>query len=309
MSLSVRGMTAFVALTDAGSFSGAAERLGLTPSAMSKMIARLEDHLGTRLVQRTTRRMQLTDVGIAYAQHARRILEEIDTLDREIQSRDVQPRGTLRVSAASVLGHVRVLPIVIAFQESNPEIKVHLDLSDRVVDMIEERIDVAIRTTTKPPPSFVARKLDDDRRVLCATPQYIERRGIPETPDALASHDCVLCTARQPYDTWYLRSAEGEPTVRPVHVNGRLTVGNMFSLRDAVLAGFGIADLPKYLVEDDLQAGRLVSILPALVVDDRSIYALYAPSPFLPVKVRAFVDALRRGFRTREALRTLPIEP
>ena len=300
MSLSVRGMTAFVALTDAGSFSGAAERLGLTPSAMSKMIARLEDHLGTRLVQRTTRRMQLTDVGIAYAQHARRILEEIDTLDREIQSRDVQPRGTLRVSAASVLGHVRVLPIVIAFQESNPEIKVHLDLSDRVVDMIEERIDVAIRTTTKPPPSYIARKLDDDRRVICATPGYLERRGIPRAPDELTSHDCVLCTARQPHDTWYLRAAEGGSTVRPVHVNGRLTVGNMFSLRDAALAGFGIADLPQYLAEDDLKAGRLISILPEFVVNERSIYALYAASPFLPIKVKAFVDVLRRGFRTKE---------
>src|SRR5882672_4921783 len=205
--LSVRGMAAFVALTDAGSFSGAAERLGLTPSAMSKVIARLEDHLGARLVQRTTRRMQLTDLGIAYAQHARRILEDIDTLDREIQSQDLRLRGTLRVSAATVLGQVRVLPIVIAFQETNPEVKVQFDLSDRVVDMIEERIDIAVRTTTKPPPSFVARKLDDDVRILCATADYLARRGTPESPDDLISHDCVLCTARQPFDTWYLRAA------------------------------------------------------------------------------------------------------
>jgi DNA-binding transcriptional LysR family regulator len=297
--LTVRGMTAFVTLADAGSFSGAAERLGMTPSAMSKIIGKLEQHLGARLVQRTTRKMQLTETGLVYAEHARRILEEIETLDREAQSRDVQPRGTLRITAPTVLGHVRVLPIVIEFQDENPEIKVHLDLSDRVVDLVEERIDVGIRTTTKPPPSFVARKLDDDVRVLAASPVYLERRGNPRTPDDLGAHDCIVCAARQPFDTWYFRTAPSSDNVRTVHVDGRLTVSNTFALRDAALAGLGIADLPRYLVTDDLREGRLVSVLPAFVLSERSVYALYAPSRFLPAKVRTFVDALRRGFRKK----------
>ncbi len=298
-SLTVRGMAAFVALTETGSFSAAAGRLGLSPSAMSKMISRLEEHLGARLVQRSTRRMQLTDVGVAYAQHSRRILEDIDALDREIQSRDVRARGTLRVSAATVLGHVRVLPIVIAFQEANPEIKLHLDLSDRVVDMIEERIDVAVRTTAKPPPSFVAKKLDDDVRVICATPRYLERRGTPKTPDHLAEQDCILCTARQPFDTWYFRGV-AESNLHAVHVDGRLTLGSTLALREAVLADFGIAEIPKYLIEEELRTGRLVSILSEFVANERSVYAIYAPSRFLPAKVRAFVEALQRGFRLKE---------
>src|SRR5260221_10263064 len=159
---SVRGMIAFVALVDAGSFSAAADRLGLKPSSVSKLIARLEDYLGVRLVQRTTRTMQLTEVGQSYLASARRILEDIGAIEREIQSKDPRPRGLLRVTAPSVLGHVRVLPAVLAFQRDNPELKVHLDLSDRVVDLVGEGIDVAIRMTSAPPQSFVARKLDDD---------------------------------------------------------------------------------------------------------------------------------------------------
>jgi len=167
---SLRGMIAFVVLVDAGSFSAGAARLGLKPSSMSKLISRLEDYLGARLVQRTTRTMQLTDVGRSYLTSARRILEDIGSVEREIQNHDPRPKGLLRVTAPSVLGHVRVLPIVLRFQRENPGLRVHLDLSDRIVDLVGEGIDVAIRMTSKPPASFVARKLDDDLRVLCASP-------------------------------------------------------------------------------------------------------------------------------------------
>jgi LysR family transcriptional activator of dmlA len=296
---SLRGMIAFVALVDAGSFSAAADRLKLTPSGVSKLIARLEEYLGVRLVQRTTRKMQLTEVGQSYLTSARRILEEIATMEQEIQSADPRPKGTLRVTAPSVLGHARVLPVVLAFQRENPELMVHLDLSDRVVDLVGEGIDVAIRMTSAPPPSFIARKLDDDLRVLCASPDYLERRGTPRTPDDLASHDCLLFTADQPGGTWRFRCAPKNEALTTQEVSGRLTVGNTLSLREAALAGFGIADLPRYLVDADLRTGRLVSVLPRFVINERSIFAVYAPSRFIPPKVRMFVDALQKAFRKK----------
>ncbi len=295
----VRGMAALVTLAEAGSFSSAADRLGITPSAMSKLVARLEDRLGTRLVQRTTRKMQLTEAGVGYAIHARRILEDIDTVDREIQSRDPRPRGTLRVTAPAVLGHVRVLPVVIAFQRENPDVKVRLDLSDRVVDMVEEGIDVAVRMMAEPPLALVARKLDDDARVLCARPDYLERRGHPRSPDDLSSHECIVFAAGPSSDVWRFRCAPKSADLRTVQVSGRLSVGSTLSLRDAALGGLGIADLPRYLVEDDLRTGKLVSVLPRFIINERSVFALYAPSPFVPTKVRAFVEALRLGFRRK----------
>jgi LysR family transcriptional activator of dmlA len=293
---SLRGTVAFVALVDAGSFSTAADRLGLTPSSVSKLIARLEAHLGVRLVQRTTRTMQLTEAGQTYLENARRILEEIGAVEREIQNADPRPRGLLRVTAPSVLGHVRVLPIVFAFQRKNPDLKVHLDLSDRIMDPIGEGMDVAIRMTSAPPPSYVARKLDDDSRVLCASPSYLEQRGTPRSPGDLASHDCVLFTADNPGTTWQFRKAPKSDDVTSLNVSGRLTVGSILSLRDAALAGVGIADLPRYLVQEDVRKGRLVSVLPRFVVNERSVFALYAPSRFTPQKVQLFVEALVRGF-------------
>jgi LysR family transcriptional activator of dmlA len=293
---SLRAMVVFVALVDAGSFSTAAERLGLTPSSVSKLVARLEESLGVRLVQRTTRTMQLTEAGQTYQERARRILDSIGILEGEIQSADPRPRGLLRVTAPSVLGHVRVLPIVFAFQRENPDLKVQLDLSDRIVDPIAEGMDVAIRMTSVPPASFVARKLDDDIRVLCASPDYLERRGNPRLPGDLTTHDCILFTAEQPGATWQFRKSPKASDVTSLSVSGRLTVGSILSLRDAALAGAGIADLPRYLVLDDLRKGRLVSVLPRFVVNERSVFALYARSRFTPRKVQLFVDALVQGF-------------
>jgi DNA-binding transcriptional LysR family regulator len=293
-------MAALVALADAGSFSAAAMRLDLTPSSMSKLISGLEDYLGVRLVQRTTRTMQLTDVGQTYLASARRILEDIGSLEREIQNLDPRPKGLLRVTAPSVLGHVRVLPVILRFQRENPDLRVRLDLSDRVVDLVGEGIDVAIRMTTSPPASFVARKLDDDVRVLCASPAYIERRGKPHAPPDLTSHECLLFTADQPGGAWRFRCAPGNDQMTTQQVSGRLTVGNTLSLREAALAGFGIADLPRYLVEEDLRNGRLISVLSRFIVNERSVFAVYLPSKFTPPKVRLFVDALREGFRRKK---------
>lgn len=302
----VAGMTVLVGVVEAGSFSAAAERLGLSPSAVSKVVSRLEAQLGARLLQRTTRRMQLTEAGARYCERARAVLEAIEAAVREAEGQQVAPRGTLRVTAPTVLGQVRVMPVVLAFQREHPEVEVHLELSDRTVDVIEERVDLAVRMTAQPPAGLVARKLDDDRRALCASPGYLAARGRPRRPADLAAHEAVIFVAGRPVEAWRLLEGPGGEQTTAVRVGGRLQVNNTHALRAAALAGMGIADLPRYLAEEDLAAGRLEAVLDAFVPVQRGIYAVYPPSPYTPVKVRLFVAALVEAFRGKPGARKAP---
>lgn len=291
----VRGMMALVAIADSSSFAGAAVDLGLTASAVSKLVSRMETRMKLRLIHRTTRRVRLTEMGLLYCERARRVLEELDTSERELQHLDPEPKGTISVTAPIVLGRARVLPVVMAFQQRFPEVRVIFDCTDRVVDLVAEGVDVAVRTIAEPPPAMVARKLDDDIRLLCASPAYLARKGVPKALADLAKHDCLPC-----------RNSDGEPGpwrfkapgggVRAVSVDGRLHLTDSHSIRDAALAGLGIGDLPAYFVARDLEAGALVRVLDAFPRVQRSIYVLYAPSPFTPSKVRLFVDALKTAF-------------
>ncbi|MCU0687934.1 MAG: LysR family transcriptional regulator [Polyangiaceae bacterium] len=289
------GMAAFLASVEGGSFSAAAAKLGLTPSGVSKLVGRLEERLGVRLLQRTTRQMQLTHVGAAYFERAQRIMEELRVLEDEVSGSDDTPRGLLRVTAPVGLGHARVLPAVVAFRRAFPEVKVDLVLADRIVDLIEERVDVAVRMTASPPLSSVAKKLADDVRLLCASPDYLARRGRPASVADLAEHECIVFVpvsgAAAP---WKLTSGEGK--VEAVRVAGHLHLNNLPSLRDAALAGLGIVDLPAYLVGDELRSGRLVTVLDEFVAVDRAIYAVYAPSAAVPARSREFVKLLAEQF-------------
>lgn len=286
-------MTAFLATVDEGSFSGAASRLGLTPSGVSKLIARLEERLGVRLFHRTTRQMKLTDMGALYFERSQRILEDLQALERAMEETGDGPRGLLRVTAPVVLGHVRVLPAVLAYRAAFPDAKVDFIMTDRLVDLVEEQVDVAVRMTASPPLSFVARKLGDDTRTLCASPGYLARRGRPGRPEDLAKHDClpfVPGSGDGPAAPWKLRSEAGKPLA--VRVCGPLRLNNVFSLHEAALAGLGIGDLPTYLVADDLRAGRLESVLDGYVVPDRAVYAVYAAAVPVPARVREVVRLL-----------------
>ncbi|MFY0569850.1 LysR substrate-binding domain-containing protein [Archangium lansingense] len=260
-------------------------------------VSRLESRLGIRLLQRTTRRMQLTEAGARYCERARTILESIESVEREAESVQEAPHGTLRVTAPTVLGQVRVMPVVLAFQHAHPTVKVHADFSDRRFDLIEEGIDVAVRITAQPPPAFVARRLDNDQRVLCASPGYLARGGRPRRPAELANHECIVFVAGQPVETWLLRATEDAEHTTPIRISGRLHVNNTHALRQAALAGLGIADLPRYLVEEDLVAGRLEAVLERFVPVGRGVFAIYAPSPYVPIKVRRFVEMLEETFQ------------
>jgi DNA-binding transcriptional LysR family regulator len=300
-------MAAFLAAVDEGSFSAAAAKLGMTPSGVSKLVARLERRLKGRLFHRSTRQMKLTDMGAIYVERSRRIFEDLDALQTVMVERDDVPRGVLRVTAPVVLGHVRVLPAVVAFRKAFPEVKVDLLLVDRVVDLIDESIDLAIRMTASPPQASVARKLGDDVRALCASPEYLARRGRPTRPQDLKKHDCLAflpgAAGDGPTAPWKLRSEAGKPLA--LRVCGPMQMNNTLSLREACLAGLGIADLPAYLVAEDLGAGRLQSVLDEFVVVDRAIYAVYAPGRPTPARVREFVKVLLRQFEERGSGRAL----
>lgn len=290
----VSGMAVFVAVVEGGSLAAAARRTGLTPSAVSKLVARLERDFGAPLLRRTTRRMTVTDAGQTYFDRARTILDDLRAVEQEIASKSTEPRGVLRVSAPLLLGQTRVFPILIEFLKKNPGVSLDLDQSDRAVDLIGERIDIAVRITSEPPASFVARRVGSVRRVLCASPAYLRARRTPRRPSDLAEHACLLLSGHNATDVWHFRSKDRSGSSESVRVSARLRVNHTLSLVEAARAGLGVAGLPSYLVEEDLRARRLVCLLEQFTIDERGVFVIYAAGPLLPVRVREAASQLVR---------------
>lgn len=278
------GLQLLVAIADGGSFTAAGARLGLTPSAVSKAVTRIEARLGVRLLQRTTRRVAFTDTGQAYVARGRQLIADFEGLERETSSRDHTIRGTLRVSAPTIYGSVRVAPLLVALARKHPALDVQLKCEDRLVDMVIERIDVAVRILSALPAEFVARTLTEDRRGFYASPAYLRAARTPKTLDELASHALITYSA-------------GPTLLR----RGRVVFAtdSILAAREAARGGLGIAELPYYLACDDAAAGALREVLPGAVPATRKIYALYLPSRYLPPQVRAFVDLLVRDAKSR----------
>jgi LysR family transcriptional regulator, transcriptional activator for dmlA len=293
----VSGMSVFVAVVDGGSLAAAARSTGLTPSAVSKLVSRLEHGFGTRLLRRTTRRMTVTDSGRIFYERALGVLDELRAVEQEMASRDAVPRGRLRVSAPLLLGQVRVLPLLLAFLKKAPAISLDLELTDRVVDLVGERIDIAVRITPEPPASFVARRVGVVQRVLCASPGYLRAAGVPRTPAELAEHSCLQLSGDGAAELWSFASkgAAGAPV--SVRVVPRLRFSSTTAIHEAAKAGLGIADLPDYLVEEDLRAKRLSRVLEQLQTPPRSVFVVYAAGPLLPTRVREVSRFLERELK------------
>lgn len=277
------GLQLLVAIADGGSFTAAGGRLGLTPSAVSKAVTRIEARLGVRLLHRTTRHVAFTEAGEAYVARGRRLIADLEGLERETSSRDRTVRGTLRVSAPTVYGSAKVAPLLVALARKHPRLDVHLKCEDRLVDMVVERIDVAVRMASTLPVAFVARALTDDRRGLYASPAYLRGAPAPKTLDDLASHALVAYS--------------GAPAA-PRRGRVVFATDSILAAREAARGGLGIVELPDYLARDDTTAGSLREVLPGALPATRKIYALYLPSPYLPPQVRAFVDLLVRDARS-----------
>lgn len=291
---SVVGMEIFVAVVRAGSFSAAARVAGLTPSAVSKQISRLEARLGARLFDRTTRRLSLTEVGAAFNERCRRILTEVEEAERAVADAHAGPRGTLRLNLPVVFGRLHVVPLLSEFLGRFPEVRVDITFNDRFVDLLEEGVDLALRIGELADSSLIARRLAPNRRVVCGAPAYFERHGVPERPAELARHNCLVYTYRASrYDWQFIRADEGPGEEREVvRVSGNLESNNAEAIHAVLLEGVGLGLLPLWLVGGDLSTGRLLRALPAYHEPDNAIYVVYPPGRHLSPKVRCFIDFL-----------------
>lgn len=283
-------MRAFQAVADAGSFTAAAAELGVSQSLVSRAVARLEHRLGTSLLYRSTRRISLTDDGITFLQGCRRVLEDVGEAERSVTS-DEQPTGTLRISASVVLGQDTIVPILPKFMARYPKLDVHLLLADKHVDLIEERIDVAIRLGRLADSSLIARKIGEMRRAIVASPSYIAQHGRPSTPDALLDHNCLLWDEGNDSLNRWPFVVNG--VVRHIKVRGRLVVNNAQALHQLVVMGMGISRLSEHRVLPLIRRGQLVTLLEGSHRDDATpVHAVYIKTNIVKSKVRAFLDFL-----------------
>lgn len=286
-------MRTFLSVVETGSFTQAAEQLGLSKAVASKQVIRLEERLGVRLLNRTTRALSLTEVGQAYAQRAERVVEDLDELEQLVQDRHAAPRGQIIVSAPITFGEMHLTAVIARFLEAYPGISIDLRLSDRFVGLADEGIDLAIRISSLDDSSLIARRLTSTRVVACATPEYLDREGVPDNPKALEGHTCIIDTNFKSKDDWVFQSAQERVTTK---VRGRFQVNSARAAREMALSGAGIGMIPSYAVGEDLRNGRLVPLLQAYEVAELGIYALYLPNRLLAGKVRSFIDFLVREF-------------
>ncbi|WP_244426591.1 LysR family transcriptional regulator [Sinorhizobium sojae] len=286
-------MAVFLAVVDEGDFSAAARRLRMTPSAVSKIVGRLEGRLGVRLLQRSTRSISLTAEGQAYAESARRILSDLEEAELAIQP-GAEPRGRLRVSLPSAFGHRLIVPMLPNFIGRYPAIELELDFTDAIVDLVNGDADVAVRVAAQSDSTLITRRLAPNRRVICAAPAYLERHGVPERPDDLEGHICLGITSRGGLNVWEFDEGGRR---RAIRIRSSVEANSTEALRRLALAGMGIVRLSEILVGPDIQDGRLKAVLTDCNrADAEPISVVYPHRRFLSPRVRAFVDFLAEQF-------------
>ncbi|WP_395675419.1 LysR family transcriptional regulator [Inquilinus sp.] len=283
----------FVRIVDAGSFAAGAEQLGQSRALASRAILDLETRLGTRLLNRTTRRLSLTEAGAAFYRRAQRITADMAEAEEEATALHARPRGLLRVNAPMSFGVLHVAPALAAYLERYPEVSVDLTLNDRVVDLLEDGYDLAIRIGRLADSSLIARRLAPCRILLCAAPSYLAAHGTPEHPSDLVRHRCISYAYGANRDEWILTGPGGEVRVR---IGARLQVNNGDAIQAAIREGYGIARQPDFIAAPDLAAGRMVQVLPEWRLPEMGIHAVYPPARTLSAKVRSFVDFMAERF-------------
>ena len=289
-------MEAFSRVARLGSFRAAASELRLSTTAVSRRVSDLEEHLGARLLERNTRRLSLTEVGAGYLERCERLLSDLDELEEAAGSAEVGLRGALRVTSGLDFGRDFLAPVLGDFQARHPELRIEMVLTDRFVDLVDEGLDVALRMGRLEDSSLVARRLATSRLVAVASPAYLAAHEAPERPAELADHACILDTNGA--STWRFRGPAGEASFQP---RPRMAVNSPAVTRDRLVAGAGISVAPRFVVEPDLRAGRLVRVLPEWEMDEIPLHAVYPPGRRLSLRVRALVDFLADRFAGWEA--------
>jgi len=291
---SLNAMEVFVRVVQAGSFSEAARSLSLTPSAVSKQVSRLEDRLGARLINRTTRRLGLTEEGSAFFERAQRILVDIEEAEQAVSHLHGAPRGTLKLNAPVIFGQAYIAPLLPSYLQTNPEMRVEFSLSDRYVDLLEEGLDLVIRIGELSDSSLIARKLASGRRVVVASKAYLNKVGTPRKPSDLSQLNCLIYLYRATRNVWRFEGPSGTETVE---VGGDVETNSVQVVLDLIKAGHGLSLMPTWLVAEYLRKGELVQVLTDYAAPDAQIYAVYPPGRHLSPKVRSFVDHLVDHFK------------
>ena len=285
----------FVAVMETGSFTAAAGRLGTSSGQASKLVSRLEAELGVRLLSRTTRAVSPTEAGQAYFDRLRPLLDEFDTLDASIRDTSLAPRGRLRLTAPLTFGAMEVAPGLNEFASRFPEIELDVSFSDRVMNLVDEGFDLAVRVGRPDDSSMIARKLCDVRLVVVGSPAFLDRAGEPATPGDLQHFDCILDTNFREPGRWPFRGADGRPL--GAQVDGRIRYSNAEACLKAAEAGLGLACAPAFIAGPALRAGRVRQVLRTFETEPYMVHALYPHSRHLAAKVRVLVDFLVERYR------------
>ena len=287
-------MQSFVRVVESGTFVATADRLALSTSSLSRQIAELEQHLGARLLNRTTRRLSLTESGQAFYERAVSLLNDLAEAEAIAGQAAAKPRGTLRLTCSHNMAQRRVAPAIASFVQQHPDVKFDLTVSDRVIDLIDDGFDLAIRVGQVGSDRLVARRLGQTRLIMCAAPAYLQKNGAPETPDDLSTHNTLTYAYASAPRSWRLVDRAGK--VHEVRVGGSLHANSGDALCAAAIAGLGIVCEPDFMVGDALAAGQLEPVLPGFEAMQADIWAVYPCRRHLSLKVRLFVDHIARQF-------------
>jgi DNA-binding transcriptional LysR family regulator len=283
----------FAAVVEAGSFAGGALRMGTSSGQASKLVSRLEAELGVRLLHRTTRALSPTEAGQAYYHRLRTVLDEFDALDAEIRDQGASPRGTVRLTAPLSFGMLRLAPIIMRFAAAHPQIALDVQLSDRLVNLVDEGFDLGVRVGRPADSTLVARKLAEARMLVVASPGYLDGRGAPDRPENLAEHDCILDSNFREPRRWPFGGGVTVP------VTGRLMFSDPQLCLAAVETGLGIGYMPDFVAAASLRAGRVVPVLEGHTDEAFGVWAMTSSGRHLAAKTRALIEALADGLRDR----------
>lgn len=286
----VKAMSVFVTVVEEGSFSKAADKLDTSGAAISRQISALENHLGALLIQRTTRRLSLTEPGEALFERGKQILVNIAETEAVVGQYAIRLSGSFRISAPLSFGIHQLAPVLPEFHRRHPDLVFDIDLSDRIVDLIHEGFDLAIRITHEPSPNLIARKIAPVEMIVCASPDYLAKQGTPRTPDELTEHETLGYSYLNSNDSWVFYDANGMETSVKIQPTVHSTNGDL--LRHLALAHGGIMAQPDFIVGNDIANGTLVRILPEWTFGKFNLYAVYISRRFLPAKMRVFIDYL-----------------
>ncbi len=291
-------LQAFIAVADAQGFSAAARELGRSKALLSKLIRELEDDLGTLLLNRTTRQLSLTEAGRLYCRTGQEILSQLEELHDQVRDTGSELTGQLRISAPQALSESRMELPLTRFAQKYPGLSLDIDLDDRVVDLVEEGFDIAIRSFSLPDSSLIARRLADIKLVVCAAPETLAAFGQPQKPSDLANKPCIVDTNLASKASWPFVDQSGKEYA--VAVSGSIKANSPAVVRAAALAGLGFAYLPKFSIENELREGRLIELLANHVPDIRGLYVVYPHRRHVPAKVRTFVDFVADWYKHNE---------